>query len=135
MVGLGVTRMGIVRRVMRGGVIRWRSVVLMRSRSTAAPSSPTATAVVVVVMTSSSAAGMITVAMIALASANAGMSRHVNRRLQMVSVPAGERRVFSRVLRDSTTRFVGPSVGPSVCPSHFTFFGSLRSLASVLLPK
>merc|ERR1719348_872821 len=38
-----------------------------------------------VVMTSS-AAGMITVAMIALASANSGMSRHVNRRLQMVSV-------------------------------------------------
>ena len=33
---------------------------------------------------------------------------------------------FSRVLRDSTTRFVGPSigpsVGPSVGPSHFTFF-------------
>ena len=93
-VGLGVTRMGIVRRVMRGGVIRWRSVVLMRSRS-AAPSSPATTAVVVVVMTSSSAAGMITVAMIALASANSGMSRHVNRRLQMVSVPAGEKRVFS----------------------------------------
>ena len=38
---------------------------------------------------------------------------------------------FSRVLRDSTTRFVGPSVGPS----HFTFFGFLWSLASQLLPK
>ena len=25
--------------------------------------------------------------------------------------------IFSRVLRDSTTRFVGPSVGPSVRPS------------------
>ena len=40
---------------------------------------------------------------------------------------------FSRVLRDSTPRFVGPSIGPSVRPSHFTFF--LRSLASLLLPK
>ena len=42
--------------------------------------------------------------------------------------------VFSRVLHDSTPRFVGPSVGPSVCQSvgpsvrplvllsHFTFF-------------
>ena len=33
--------------------------------------------------------------------------------------------VYSRVLRDSTPRFVGPSVrrsvGPSVGPSHFTF--------------
>ena len=47
--------------------------------------------------------------------------------------------LFSRVLRDSTTRFVGPSVGPSVRlsvrPSHFTFLGFLRSLASLLLPK
>ena len=47
--------------------------------------------------------------------------------------------VFSRVLRDSTPRFVGPSVGPSVRPSvppsHFTFFGFLWSLASLLLPK
>ena len=47
--------------------------------------------------------------------------------------------IFSRVLRDSTTRFVGPSVGPSVRPSvgpsHFTFFGFLRSLALLLLPK
>ena len=25
--------------------------------------------------------------------------------------------IFSRELRDSSTRFVGPSVGPSVCPS------------------
>ena len=34
--------------------------------------------------------------------------------------------VFSRVLRDSTTRFIGSSVRPSVrllvCPSNFTFF-------------
>ena len=34
--------------------------------------------------------------------------------------------LFSRVLRDSTPRFVGPSVRPlvgrSVRPSHFTFF-------------
>ena len=30
--------------------------------------------------------------------------------------------VFSRVLRDSTPRFVGSSVRPSVRPSHFTFF-------------
>ena len=49
------------------------------------------------------------------------------------------RDIFSRVLRDSTPRFVGPSVGPSigpsVGPSHFTFFGFLRSLASLLLPK
>ena len=53
--------------------------------------------------------------------------------------------VFSRVLRDSTTRFVGLSVGPfvgpsvgpsvgssvrpSVHPSHFTFFGLLGFLA------
>ena len=35
--------------------------------------------------------------------------------------------VVSRVLRDSTARFVGPS--------HFTFFGFLRSLASLHLPK
>jgi len=31
--------------------------------------------------------------------------------------------IFSRVLRDSTPRFVGPSVHRSVRPSHFTFFG------------
>merc|ERR1719309_662263 len=31
--------------------------------------------------------------------------------------------IFSRVLRDSTPFFVGPSVGPSVRPSHFTFLG------------
>ena len=35
--------------------------------------------------------------------------------------------VFSRMLRHSTTHFVGPSVGPSVGltirPSHFTFLG------------
>ena len=37
--------------------------------------------------------------------------------------------IFSRVLRDSTPRFVGPSVRPSL----FTFF--LRSLVSLLLPK
>ena len=30
---------------------------------------------------------------------------------------------------------VRPSVGPSVRPSHFTFFGFLRFLASLLLPK
>ena len=29
---------------------------------------------------------------------------------------------FSRVLRYPTPRFVGQSVGPSVCPSHLTFF-------------
>ena len=43
------------------------------------------------------------------------------------------------VLGDSTPRFVGPSVGPSIglsiCWSHFTFYGFLRSLASLLLPK
>ena len=43
--------------------------------------------------------------------------------------------LFSRVLRDSSTRIVGPSVRPSVRPSHFTFFFFLRSLASLLLPK
>ena len=44
-------------------------------------------------------------------------------------------RIFSRVLRDSTTRFVCRFIGPSVVPSHFTFLGFLRSLASLLLPK
>ena len=39
--------------------------------------------------------------------------------------------VFSRVLRDSTPRFVGPSVRPP----HFTFFGFLLFLASLLLLK
>ena len=52
--------------------------------------------------------------------------------------------VFSRVLRDSTTRFVGSSVGPSVHPSvrpsvrpsvTFYFFLVLQFLASLLLPK
>ena len=47
--------------------------------------------------------------------------------------------VFSSVLRDSTPRFVGPSVRPLVRPlvrpSQFTFFGFLRYLASLLLPK
>ena len=43
--------------------------------------------------------------------------------------------IFSRVLRDSTPRFIGPSVRPSVRPSHFTFLGVLRFLASLLLPK
>ena len=38
--------------------------------------------------------------------------------------------IFSRVLRDSTPRYVRPSVGP-----HFTFFMFLRSLDSLLLPK
>ena len=47
---------------------------------------------------------------------------------------------FSRVLRDSTTRFVGPSVSSSVCrsvrPSNFTIFCFfLRSSASLLPPK
>ena len=46
---------------------------------------------------------------------------------------------FSRVLCDSTPRFVDPlvrwSVGSSVGPSHFTFFWFLRSLASHFLPK
>ena len=58
-------------------------------------------------------------------------------------------RVFSRVLRDSTPRFVGPSVGPSVRRSigpsvrrsvrrsvrHTLLFLVLRSLASLHLPK
>ena len=39
--------------------------------------------------------------------------------------------VFCRVLRDSTPRFVGPSVGPS----HFTFLALLGVLALLLLPK
>ena len=48
--------------------------------------------------------------------------------------------VFRRVLRDSTPRFVGcwsvcQSVRWSIGPSHFTFFGFLQSLASLLLPK
>ena len=34
--------------------------------------------------------------------------------------------VFSRVLRDSTPRFVVPSVGWSIRPSHFTFGFGLR---------
>ena len=47
--------------------------------------------------------------------------------------------IFSRVLRDSTSRFVGPSVGWSVGRlvgrSSFYIFMCLRSLASLLLPK
>ena len=55
--------------------------------------------------------------------------------------------VFSRVLRNSTPRFVGLSVGPSVCPfvhlsvrrsvgpSHFTFLALMGFLALLLLPK
>ena len=51
--------------------------------------------------------------------------------------------IFSHVLRNSTPRFVGPSVGPSVSPSigpsvrpsHFTFLRFLWSLATLLLPK
>ena len=39
--------------------------------------------------------------------------------------------VFSRVLRDFTPRFVGPSIRPL----HFTFLFFLRSLASLILPK
>ena len=42
---------------------------------------------------------------------------------------------FSHVLRYSTPRFVGPSVHRSICPSHFTFFGFLQFLASLLLRK
>ena len=42
---------------------------------------------------------------------------------------------FSRVLRDFTPRFVGPSVGPSVRPSHFTFSALMGVLALLLLPK
>ena len=38
---------------------------------------------------------------------------------------------FGRVLRTSTPRFVGPSVRPS----HFTFFYHFISLTSLLLPK
>ena len=41
------------------------------------------------------------------------------------------RYAFSRVLRDSTPRFFGPSVRPS----HFTFYGFSRHLDSLLLPK
>ena len=47
--------------------------------------------------------------------------------------------LFSRVPCDSTLCFVGSYVYPSVClsvrPSHFTFFGFLRFLSSLLLPK
>ena len=54
-----------------------------------------------------------------------------------VSKQKDEDCLFSRVLRDSTPRFVGPSVGlsvgpsvrPSVGPSHFTFLGFLGFLA------
>ena len=42
---------------------------------------------------------------------------------------------FSRVLRDSTPCFVGPSVRRSVRRSHFTFFGFWGFLASPLLPN
>ena len=45
---------------------------------------------------------------------------------------------FSRVLRDSTSRYVGPSVGPSVGWSVgplFTFSAFLRSLSIRLLPR
>ena len=39
----------------------------------------------------------------------------------------GDENIFSRLLRDSTPRFVSSSVGLSVCPSvgpsHFTFLG------------
>ena len=50
---------------------------------------------------------------------------------------------FSRVLRDSTPRFVGPSVRRSVRPSvrrsvhpsHFTFLALMGFLALLLLPK
>ena len=50
---------------------------------------------------------------------------------------------FSHVLRDSTPRFVGPSVHPSVRPSvhpsvslsHFIFWGFLWFSAVLLLPK
>ena len=42
--------------------------------------------------------------------------------------------LFSRVLRDSTPRFVRPSVGRSVGP-HFTFFIRFTFLTSPLLPK
>ena len=42
---------------------------------------------------------------------------------------------FSPVLRDSTPRFVGPSVRRSVRPSHYTFFGFLGFFASLLLSK
>ena len=43
--------------------------------------------------------------------------------------------IFSRVLSNSTPRLFGWSVGPSIRPSHFTFFVFLRSSASLLLPK
>ena len=47
--------------------------------------------------------------------------------------------LFSRVLRDSTPRFVSPSVGSSVRrsvgPSHFTFSALMGVLALLLLPK
>ena len=47
------------------------------------------------------------------------------------------------MLRDSTPRFVGPSVRPSIgpsirpsiCPSHFTFLAFMGFLAIPLLPK
>ena len=42
--------------------------------------------------------------------------------------------IFSRGLRDSTLRFVGPSVGRSVGPL-FTFSAFLSFLGSQLLPK
>ena len=42
--------------------------------------------------------------------------------------------IFSRVLRDSTPRFIGPSVRPSVRHT-LLLLGFLRSLALLLLPK
>ena len=42
--------------------------------------------------------------------------------------------LFSRVLRDSTPRFVGPSVGPSVRPSVTLYFFGVFAVFGLTAP-
>merc|ERR1719447_317163 len=69
--------MGVVRWVMRGGIVGWGSVVLMRSRATAATS-----AVVIVVASSATRV----VAMTMVASTHPRVPRHMDRWLQVIPV-------------------------------------------------
>ena len=43
-------------------------------------------------------------------------------------------RIFSCVLRDSTPRFVGPSVGPSVRPSVTLYFFGVNGVFGLTAP-
>ena len=93
-VGLGVTRLrvvrrvvgGVVRGVMRGGVVRRGRVMLMRSGTTAAATAVVMVVVVMVPAAAAAAAASRVIAVTMIPSAHPRVARHVHGRLE-VAVP------------------------------------------------